>query len=183
MKTKNKIFFAVLLLIVAVVFALVYMNYDYIKFEVADYINVYGYPVLFVLALVLEAVEQPIGAEVPGIVGVLFGLNYYFVILFVLLGTYISSFVNFYIGRRYFSKKVEGSCSFKEYGGYCNLFRKYGKLGLAVSALSPLPYVVFVWLSGAFHMKTRDFVLYALLPKTIRLIFLISIAGLAATWF
>ena len=183
MKTKNKIFFAVLLLIVAVIFVSAYMNYNYIKFEVADYVNVYGYPVLFVLAAILEAVEQPIGAEVPGIVGVLLGLNYYLVILFILLGTYISSFLNFYIGRKYFSKKVEGSCSLKEYGGYCNLFRKYGKWVLAASALTPLPYVIFVWLSGAFHMKIRDFVLYALLPKTIRLIFLISIAGLAATWF
>lgn len=53
------------------------------------------------------------------------------------------------------------------YRNYCRIFNKYGERALLFSAFI-FPYIIFVWLSGAFQMKFRDFFLYGMIPRMIR---------------
>jgi membrane protein YqaA with SNARE-associated domain len=41
---------------------------------------------------------------------------------------------------------------------------------LLVAAISPIPYVFFVWMSGAFGMKLRDFFYFGAIPRTLRIL-------------
>ena len=53
---------------------------------------------------------------------------------------------------------------------YSKLFKKYGKWGLFVAAIGPIPWVPFCWLAGSFQMKFRRFAVYGLFPRFLRIL-------------
>ena len=55
-------------------------------------------------------------------------------------------------------------------GKYRSLFKKYGKWGVFLAAIGPIPWVPFCWLAGSFKMKFRKFAIYGLIPRTIRIL-------------
>lgn len=77
----------------------------------------------------------------------------------------LAGFTNYYIGKQFnsYTSRV------KNYHKYKALFDKYGKYVLLISALGPVPYVPFGWISGAVKLKMKTYIFYAIIPRIIRL--------------
>ena len=169
MKRKNKIFLSIFLLVVIALFIVFAANYQVLRPIVEEKIVSYGYSAIFVFSLLADVLEQPFGPEIPASLGVIFGLNIFYVFIFCVAGSFIGSFISFYFGRSILHDKVQQSCVLKKHRNYCRLFQKYGKLTLFLAAVSPIPYVFFCWLSGAFYMKVSTFFFYGLIPRALRI--------------
>ncbi len=162
-------FFVVIVFLLGIVFL------NQIKSEISNVVSLYGYPAIFFVALIVEALAQPIGPEVPLISGKVLGLNMVYVSLIVIIGSILATFVNYKIGGFFYDR----ICEDKRCEKYLELYRKYGKYGLFIAAIGPVPYVPFCWFSGAFGMKIDRFVYYGLVPRIIRII----VVGLALGFF
>jgi len=156
---------------VVIVFFLVLIFLNQIKAEISSIISVYGYIAIFFVALIVDMLAQPIGPEVPLISGKVLGLNMFFVSIFTIIGSAAATFLNYKIGSLFYDRICEDERCKK----YLDLYRKYGKYGLFIAAIGPVPYVPFCWFSGAFGMKMRRFVYYGLVPRILRII-VVSVA-------
>jgi len=169
-KLKSTIIIAVLLGLMIGIVLLVYFNLDYLNDVVKNYVKKYGLIGILVLGFFSDLLEQPIGPEVSASLGVLFGLNLVLVVIFSVIGSYIGSTVNYFIGKKYLSSEVKQAFDNGDYKRWHKLFYKYGGLALALAAISPIPWVAFCWLAGSFKMKFRQFVLYGLIPRAARIL-------------
>jgi len=169
MDKKTKIFWVLFIGIILVLISIISLNYNSINYFIEQNIQDYGYPAIFLFGFFTDAIDQPIVVEVPATLGVIYGLNILYVFLVAALGVSLIGIINFNVGRIVFSKKIENLCTSKKYAKYCSMFQKYGKLSLLIAALTPVPYVTFVWLSGAFNMRFKDFFVFGMLAKALRL--------------
>lgn len=167
---KKKGVILIFLLVLLGVLSLVYFNLDYFNEIVTVYVIKYGLIGILVLSFFADLLEQPIGPEVPASLGVLFGLNLVLVLIFSIIGSYIGSLINYFIGKKYLSFEVKGAFEKRGYKKYHKLFYKYGGLVLALAAISPIPWVAFCWLAGSFKMNIKKFVLYGLIPRAFRIL-------------
>ena len=135
----------------------------------------YGYIGILGFSFIADLLEQPIGPEVPASIGVLFGLNIFIVLLFSIIGSCISSSINFYIGKKYLCYKIHNIFEKEKDKTSIRLFKKYGKLAVALAAISPIPWVAFCWLGGAFKMKFRQFIIYGLIPRAARIFTVVAV--------
>lgn len=168
METRNRVILLLLILIVIVASALVEINHSFIVNFIGGYIAAYGLSITLLVCFFGEIIDQPFGADVLAVLGVSFGLNSYLVYGFAVLGCWSASLFNFYIGRRYLSRTISQSCSTERYGNYCRLYKKYGKIAIAFSALV-FPYIIMTWVSGALGLRLGDFILYGLLARALRI--------------
>lgn len=169
MKAKKNIFLVGFICIILALILIVSLNYEKVDSFVEQNVETYGYPAIFIFSFLGDSIDQPIVPEVPAILGVVYGLNVLYVFLIAALGISCMGFINFNVGRKIFSKKIGDLCTTKKYANYCRLFHKYGKWSLLLAGLTPLPYVTFVWLSGAFGMKFRTFFVFGMMAKVLRL--------------
>jgi membrane protein YqaA with SNARE-associated domain len=179
MNRKSKIFWTVFLMILVFLILIISLSYNAVNSFIEKNVQAYGYPAVFVFSFLCDIIDQPIVVEIPSVLGVAYGLNVLYVFLFAVSGMSIIGIINFNIGRIFFRNKPSSICSTKKYNNYCRLFNKYGKLSLLIAALTPIPYVAFVWLSGAFGMKFRDFFIFGTLAKAFRLGFFLLAFKLA----
>jgi len=169
-KLKSTIFIAVLLGLMIGIILFVYFNLDFFNDFVKSYVKKYGLIGILVLGFFSDLLEQPIGPEVSASLGVLFGLNIILVVIFSVIGSYIGSTVNYFIGKKYLSFEVKEAFDKGDYKKWHKLFYKYGKLALVLAAISPIPWVAFCLLAGSFKMKFRQFFLYGLIPRAARIL-------------
>ncbi len=174
-KRKSFIIILVFLLIVVGIALLITLNMDYFKEIINNHVQKYGYVGILVFSFFADLLEQPIGPEVPASIGVLFGLNFILVIIFSVIGSYMGSLVNFYIGRRYLGPRFEAVRKEKVDKKYYKLFNKYGGVALALAAISPIPWVAFCWLAGIFKMKLRQFIFWGLIPRFFRIFGIVGV--------
>jgi len=176
MERKDKIFLIIFLLIVVILILIITLNLDFFYNFMDNNIEIYGYPAVFVFSFLSDIIDQPIGPEVPASVGAVFGLDPLYTFLLAVAGSSLISLINFYIGKRYLSEKLERVCKTKSYINYCRLFYKYGPVALLLAALTPVPYVFTIWLSGSFKMKLRNFFVFGLLARALRIGFILLTA-------
>jgi undecaprenyl-diphosphatase len=169
MERKDKIFFVIFLMIVVTLILIVTLNLNFFYNFINKYVGIYGYPAVFIFSFLSDVIDQPIGPEVPASVGAVFGLDPLFTFLLAVFGSWSISLINFYIGSKFLSEKLERVCKTKSYINYCKLFYKYGPVALLIAALTPVPYVFTIWLSGSFHMKLRNFFIFGLLARALRI--------------
>ena len=169
-KKRNKIILIVLLAVVLIVALIFTIKSSELKSMIQVYISTYGLMGIILLTLILELLWQPIGPEVPITFGILFGLNPVGVFIFTLGGSYIASIINYYLGKRYLSKKLMPSININDRKKYMDLFEKYGKWVVFLAAIGPIPWVPFCWLAGNFKMKFRKFAFYGLIPRLLRIL-------------
>jgi membrane protein YqaA with SNARE-associated domain len=62
-------------------------------------------------------------------------------------------------------------CKDEKGKGYLKSYHKYGRYGLLVSALGPIPYVPFCWFSGTFGLSIKNFLLFGIIPRILRILF------------
>jgi membrane protein YqaA with SNARE-associated domain len=174
-RTRNLIHLGVFVLIILLVGLLIYLNLNFFNTTIRSYVEKFGYLGIFLFSFIADALVQPIGPEAPALIGVLFKLNFVGIIISTLLGSYLASLMIFYLGKTYLQSKFKFINKKRNY----ELFEKYGKWGLALAAISPVPWVVFCWLSGAYRLKLKQFIFYGLIPRTIRIIVIVGIAWYA----
>lgn len=165
-------------MIVIIIALLIGFNIDYTKSLIDKYILIYGYYAVFGFGFLADFIMQPIGPEVPAILGLIFGLSFYSVFWIVLLGSYFGSVTSYFVGRIFLSNNISNFCKKESRKKHCKMFRKYGKFALLIACLSPVPYVLFCWLAGAFKMSFFDFIIYGLIPRAFRIFIVLFLFGL-----
>ena len=168
-KKRNKVFLLALLIIVITIAIIFAFNSANLRNFTLKYVEKYGFAGILGLTFVLEMLWQPIGPELPVSMGVLFGLNPIPVLIFTLIGSYLASLLNYYVGKGYLSKKLMFSLESGDRSKYRDLFKKYGRWGVFLAAVGPIPWVPFCWLAGSFKMNFRKFAFYGLIPRAIRI--------------
>lgn len=161
-----------ILIAVAVIATLIYsfLNYNSIETslneELGENIEKYGYLAVFVLTFLIEISPQPFVSSIfPLLTGVLLGLNPYYLFLMVILSVLASSIFAYYLGISLGRKVTVRLVGKENYNNAHKRFKKHGKWGMAVLALTPIPY--FPILGGLFKMKVSDFIIYGIIPRLI----------------
>ncbi len=158
------------LIVILGLFVYVFFNMDNIESKMQGYAAAYGCLTLFVAAFIADLLMQPIGPDVPIIVGLSVGLDSLSVVIVVILGSILASFVGYYLGvvwGSYGFRKLYGE---KRYHSLEKKYKKRGRLGLLISALTPVPYVPFCWIAGIFEMKRRVFLKFGIIPRILRIV-------------
>lgn len=176
-KYKAWIVIGIFLLVFLIVGLYITFNLEYFEGLMNSFIDEFGLIGIMIFSFFADLFEQPFGPEIPASAGVLLGLNFVLVIVFSVIGSYAGSLINFYIGSRYLSKRVgdieENKIGKKHY----KFFNKYGKLALTLAAISPVPWVAFCWLAGIFKMKLRQFFIWGLIPRLLRILGIVLIVN------
>lgn len=171
-RKKWLIFLVTSLLVIIGIFWIISLNQESLEFFIGESVNRYSFFGIFVFSFLADMLIQPIGPEVPALIGVLFNLGFLGVIIFALLGSYFASLINYYIGKYLIRSKLEQLNRFKK--RFVNLSERYGKWGLAIAAITPVPWVPFCWFVGSTEMKLRQFIFYGLIPRTARIVVIVS---------
>lgn len=168
MKKYNLLYIIGLLgLFIIGLFLIVLIFLKRIESEIFGLMSIYGYFAILIVAFIVDIIAQPMGPEVPLIAARIIGLSMILAALLTLVGSTLASFFSYKIGKMFYS----GVCKEKKCTKYLKLYQKYGKYGLLISALGPVPYVPFCWFSGAFGLSIRNFLLFGIFPRIIRIIF------------
>ena len=164
----------VFLFIFSFIAILISLNLDSVREIIKEDIGIYSYPAVLVFSFLADFTVQPIGPEVPGIFALFLGLNFYLVLFFVLLGSYVGSFASYFIGRDFLDLDIKKNFRKKSRKKYYIFLKKYGRFGLFVASISPVPYVLFCWIAGTLKMRFLDFVIFGLIPRTLRIWVILS---------
>jgi membrane protein YqaA with SNARE-associated domain len=169
--TKRLIKLTGFAIILSSIIILIYIlfNLETVQQQAKNVVGGYGYIGMFVVAFLVDMLFQPLGPELPLTTGLLSGLNTFNVILAVATGSALASYVGYFLGNRYGELGIKKLYGDKMYNKWSTYYNKYGKIAVSFAALTPLPYVPFCWFSGILNMKQRNFLLYAILPRVIRI--------------
>jgi len=147
----------------------VYLNFSFLNKLIEQLVKKFSYIAILGFSIISDVLVQPIGPEIPALLGVIFGLNTFLITISAVIGSYIGSFSSFYIGKKYLRSGVKNLEEKNVDKKYYRFFRKYGHLALTLAAVSPVPWVAFCYISGSLKMKTWRFIVYGLIPRTIRI--------------
>jgi len=161
--------FAVLLLVLALSIYLT-VRYFFLKEELTSNALQMGYIGILIFTFILEISIQFVGPDILLISGILAGFNFYYVLMFILLGSVLAGLFAYYLGFIYGRKVLGFLFKEEEFERACRFFEKYGKIAMSIAALTPLPY--FPVIAGIFKMKFRDFMLYAVAMRVLRFVVL-----------
>lgn len=153
-------------LLVLILFLIVLFFLNRIESELYNLIFVYGYLAIFSVSFVVDILAQPIGPELPLIAAKTIGLDMILTSLLIIIGSTLASFFSYKIGKIFYPRL----CRDKKCEKYFSLYKRYGKYGLLVASLGPVPYVPFCWFSGAFGLPIKQFIYFGILPRAIRII-------------
>jgi len=171
--------FVILLILIGVIFIEIYLHLDLLNDQIKTIIEKFGYLGIFIFCILTDSLEQPIGPEVPASLGILVGFNFLGVLIFSVLGSWVGSWISYSIGWRYFYYRLKEVSEEKIKRKHYKLFEKYGGFALLLAAISPIPWTAFCWLAGGFRLKKRQFIFWGLVPRLIRIGFVIGVVWYA----
>jgi membrane protein YqaA with SNARE-associated domain len=152
-----------ILLILVFIVGLIFLVYikEFIAFIISDF----GYLGILITSFITDLIVQPVGPDVPLLIGIFAGLNPWMVFLVVLLGSYLALFVAYYIGE------TLGAAGIEKIMGKKNFARleKYsltGKWFMFIGALTPVPYIPY--LAGLWKFNFAEVIIYVIVPRTLR---------------
>jgi len=134
----------------------------FIKLMVGDY----GYIGIFLIAIILELLLQPISADIPLILGIASGLNPWIVIITILSAAYIAIIIAYIVGKKIGAPGIEYIIGKKGYK-HISKYEQQGKWFLLIGASLPVPYIPYF--AGVWNLSFKDTMLYVLIPRTISL--------------
>lgn len=155
-------------IVIFALFVLTIVNYQIFKTklneETAQYVESYGYGAVAITSFIVEVIPQPlVSALFIFASGLSLGMDYGKLLTFTMTGALVSNFVGWYIGTglsRKYGPKIFGT---EKYAQNIKYFEKYGRFGISILALTPLPY--FPIMTGLFRMKFNDFIVFAIIPR------------------
>lgn len=168
-RERLKVKFAVFLFVIVLIFFGVLLFAAKLNDLLQGAILIYGLLAVFIIAFLSDMLMQPIGPDVPLVLGILAGMGLIEVTAAAILASSLATILGYYLGLKL------GAEGFKKFYGekrYRKLIKRYNKYNLIVpiAALTPVPYVPVCWLSGIFKMNLKRFLSFALISRAIRLI-------------
>ena len=91
---------------------------------------------------------------------------WYFIV--VTLTSVAGSYVGYLLGQRWGRNLLDRFAKQKHVDKLEALTSRYGRAGIFIAAVSPIPYKVFGWVAGMGEMDKRDFVMAGLLGRGVR---------------
>lgn len=169
-RVKLKIKFVDWAIGVILLIALIYsaISYDSLQDVITNEIGVYGYIAIFLIILFLELIPQIISPIFVLLTSLLAGMNVYLIVLIAIIASLFGSLLGFYLGKSYGEKYLRFFSNEKTLNKVSRFWDKYGKVFVTISALTPLPFVPFVF--GSIKMKWKDFLVYGIIPRTLNFI-------------
>ncbi len=168
-KKQVKLKFFLFLFIVSLIIILSFFFYPQIKEFIQSSIEVYGFLAVFLIAYMSDILMQPIAPDIPIAIGILFGLNPIFVTLSAIIASVLATITGYYLGLRFGANGFKKFYGNKKYKKIRKIYSKY-RLIIPLAAISPIPYVPVCWISGMLKMERIKFFLYAIIPRSLRLI-------------
>ncbi|MGV8086429.1 MAG: VTT domain-containing protein [Candidatus Woesearchaeota archaeon] len=150
-------------LILTFIFGILF--FTHIELFIELIVNDYGYVGIFILAILLELLLQPIGPDVPLILGILGGLNPLIVLIAILAGAYIALVIAYIVGFKIGAPGIEYVMGTKKYKNISK-HEQGGKWFLLIGALTPVPYIPYF--IGVWKLSLKDIMLYVAIPRTVR---------------
>ena len=128
-----------------------------------DFVDVLG-PIGVALGWFLpDAFTLPIPADAINMLAMTGGMDFWTIVVFSGGGSVIGGCIGFRIGR-YVANRGWFKRFMKKRGGEVDrLMRRYGPLALVIAVLTPVPYSIACWGSGALNMRFKTFFLISLL--------------------
>ena len=177
-KKKIKLRFFIFLCLVFLILLLSYSFYPQIREFILSTIEGYGFVAVFIISYLSDILMQPIAPDMPLIIGIFFGLNPILITLSVIISSALATITGYYLGL------IFGASGFKKFYGE-DKYKKIRKIYLRyrfiipLAAISPIPYVPVCWVSGMLGMKKFRFFLYAIIPRSLRLMIIAVSAYIA----
>jgi membrane protein YqaA with SNARE-associated domain len=156
------------LFFVALIFFLVLIFLPQLENSVQSYIIQYGLLAIFLVAFLADILMQPIGPDVPLFLGIVLGLHPIQVLGVVLIASLLATSFGYYLGLKFGTGGFLHFYGEKKYNKIKDRYLKYDFI-VPIAALTPVPYVPICWVSGIFKMNKMRFLIYAMVPRTIRL--------------
>ena len=179
----HSVFLFLFAIVMLTVFILAIIYFKQVNNFVEASVDNGGLWAVFGLVFIVELLVQPIGPEVPASAAILFGMPILPVILVAIFASFLAGTFDWGLGRHGGLVLAKRVCGTRNYKNVCYYFSKYGHWTLLVSAITPIPYVPFCWLSGAFGYKYRDFFLFGVIPRTIRIVAVLGVVSLGFSLF
>ncbi|MFH1682563.1 MAG: VTT domain-containing protein [Candidatus Woesearchaeota archaeon] len=168
-KEQLKVRFVIFLFLVVLIFFGVLLFAARLNDMMQGAILIYGLLAVFIIAFVSDMLMQPIGPDVPLVVGILAGMGPIKVTAVVILASAIATVLGYYLGLKLGADGLKRIYGEKKYAKLVKTYHRYHFI-VPIAALTPVPYVPVCWFSGILKMDFVKFLLYAIIPRAIRLI-------------
>jgi membrane protein YqaA with SNARE-associated domain len=166
-----------LIIIITLLFVSI-SNYTYLSNTAENFlknqVSSFGYSAIGTSVFILELIPQPfLSSLIPFTIGVLFNLNYIYLILIVVSTSIIANYTAYFLGLKYGTSLAKFFITQNNYEKSIKWFDKYGKKSISFLALTPLPY--FPIMGGVFKMTLKQFTIYAIIPRIFHFIIFLSL--------
>ncbi|MEX0920086.1 MAG: VTT domain-containing protein [Candidatus Pacearchaeota archaeon] len=176
LKNQIRILLAAILVVIVFLFSISFIFRDEFISLVILGIDDTGIVMIFVLTVILEIVPQYIAPHILLISAMILGMNMYYVLAALLLGSIMGSLIGYELGRVYGTSLVQKMVSQKKMEKTSYFVNKHGAWFILVTSFSPVPYLPIVF--GSLNMKRRVFLFFGLIPRMIGFViftFLLSV--------
>lgn len=157
-------------LAMAIITLLISVFFTEVEYKIVHIIDNNGYIAILFIAILTDVLVQPIGPDIPLVAGIISGLNPAGSFMMAAVGSFIAGLSSFSLGKFFENKGLRNVYYDKHLAKFNRFFSKNGKTALTIAAVTPIPYVPFCWFAGAFNMKILEFVVFGVLPRTLRLL-------------
>ncbi len=164
----TRIVFFLILLGMAGLMVYVSLNYYTFETKMLDLVDNYGFLAVFLISFFTDILVQPIGPDVAIIGGILLGKNPFEIVFFASIGSILASFFSFFFGKIFRDFGLRQLHTSKNYAKWRKIYNKYGLFTLSLGALTPVPYVPMCWIAGIFNINIYKFMIFGIIPRTIR---------------
>ena len=161
----------ILIAIVIVALAIISLiYYGPLKAQISTQVETYGLIGLFLICALMEFIPQIFNPIFPMIILIVAGFNVHLTILITCISSIVGSITGFEIGRKYGFKYLVAMFEDSSLMKIENFVNKYGKLFVALAALTPLPYFPIVF--GSMNFSRKEFFIYGILCRVLGFIFI-----------
>lgn len=128
---------------------------------------------IFFVSVFADMLVQPIGPEIPLIIGIMVPqINNYVAILTVIAGVILSFVASYYLGKKLGGPGIEAIIGKKKYKKILKK-EKVGKWVVFLGAITPVPYIPY--LAGMLNFSIKDSLLYVIIPRSVRIVIVFAL--------
>jgi membrane protein YqaA with SNARE-associated domain len=166
--------------VIVAVTALAYTFRDPLLALSRRFVETFGGPGVALGYFLPDALFMPIPQEAVKTFALLGGMGFWEIVAWGVLGTLLGGPVGYW-GGRLLARRPRVATMLARRGARAHaIVSRYGAHGVAIGALTPLPYSLTCWAAGALGLRFRTFLLVSLLriPRVIFFLWLIELGAL-----
>lgn len=158
------------ILLLVGVFLMFYLYRAPIKVLAKESVENYGFPALFVVCWLADAIIQPIPPDAV-VFGTAFGgANIWKTAFFAGAASALGGTTGYLLGRIFGPWRFRRLFGSKYLRGGRDLFRDHGSLAIFVAGVTPIPYSAVCWIGGIYRMPLGKVMLASLISRIPRFI-------------